>query len=101
MRIDRNLELHYGRGGKVSTYLRLIITCDMLGAIAAFDVFSGGSGMIGIRLGGAVLIAALLAGAAQAHSPYLMPNAFDATGRDHVTVEASFTEHVFIPDVVM
>jgi hypothetical protein len=31
----------------------------------------------------------------------MMPNQFDATGRDHVTVEASFTEHFFIPDVVM
>lgn len=57
--------------------------------------------MIGIRLGGAGLIAVLMASPAQAHSPYLLPNAFDATGRDHVTVQASFTEHLFIPDVVM
>lgn len=50
----------------------------------------------------AVLGAALgLGGAAQAHSPYLLPNGFDLSGRDHVTVEASFTEHPFIPDVAM
>jgi len=40
-------------------------------------------------------------GAAEAHSPYLLPNTFDASGRDHVTVQASFTEHFFSPDVVM
>lgn len=57
--------------------------------------------MVRIRLGGLVLATALMGGAAQAHSPYLLPNAFDATGRDHVTVEASFTEHFFVPDVVM
>lgn len=57
--------------------------------------------MIGIRLGGAALAAILAAGTAQAHSPYLLPNAFDATGRDHVTVQASFTERFFTPDVVM
>ncbi len=47
------------------------------------------------------LCAAVLGGGAQAHSPYLLPNAFDATGRDHVTIQASFTEHFFVPDVVM
>jgi hypothetical protein len=57
--------------------------------------------MMRVRLGGLALAAALFGGAAQAHSPYLLPNAFDATGRDHVTVEASFTEHFFVPDVVM
>lgn len=58
--------------------------------------------MIGIRLGLWVLAGgALAAGAAQAHSPYLLPNVFDASGRDHVTVQASFTEHPFSPDVVM
>ncbi len=41
------------------------------------------------------------AGAAQAHSPYLRPNLFDAGRRDHVTVEASFTEDVFNAEVVM
>jgi uncharacterized GH25 family protein len=50
----------------------------------------------------AVLSAALaVCGVAQAHSPYLLPNGFDLSGRDHVTVEASFTEHPFTPDVVM
>jgi uncharacterized GH25 family protein len=57
--------------------------------------------MIRIRLGAAAVAAMLSAGAAQAHSPYLLPNMFDATGRDHVTVQASFTEHAFTPDVVM
>jgi uncharacterized GH25 family protein len=38
---------------------------------------------------------------AQAHSPYLLPNAFDVTQRDHVTVQASFTEVFFTPDIVM
>lgn len=53
-----------------------------------------------LQLGG-VLLAALVGGAAQAHSPYLLPNDFDATGRDHVTVQASFTEHMFVPDIAM
>lgn len=44
---------------------------------------------------------ALNGGAALAHSPYLRPNVFDATGRDHVTVEASFTEDIFAAEVVM
>lgn len=44
---------------------------------------------------------ALNSGAALAHQPYLRPNVFDATGRDHVTVEASFTEEVFASEVVM
>ncbi len=40
-------------------------------------------------------------GAALAHMPYLLPGQFDVTSRDHVTVQASFTEEVFVPDVVM
>jgi uncharacterized GH25 family protein len=36
-----------------------------------------------------------------AHSPYLLPNAFDVVERKHVTVEASFTETFFVPDVAM
>lgn len=43
----------------------------------------------------------LCAGSALAHSPYLKPNVFDATGRDHVTVEAAFTEDIFAAEVVM
>ena len=38
---------------------------------------------------------------ALAHSPYLLPNAFDLVERKHVTVEASFTETFFVPDVAM
>jgi uncharacterized GH25 family protein len=39
--------------------------------------------------------------AVRAHSPYLLPNAFDLVDRKHVTVEASFTETFFVPDVAM
>jgi uncharacterized GH25 family protein len=39
--------------------------------------------------------------AVHAHSPYLLPNVFDVVERKHVTVEASFTETFFVPDVVM
>lgn len=56
------------------------------------------------RLTAAMLAGVMLAlngGAALAHSPYLRPNVFDATGRDHVTVEASFTEDVFAAEVAM
>ncbi len=52
--------------------------------------------VLGLALG-----AALAASAAQAHSPYLLPNTFDATDRDHITVQGSFTEHFFSPVVVM
>ena len=47
------------------------------------------------------LILALAAGGAQADSPYLWPKAIDATGRDHVTVEAGFTESIFDGRVAM
>lgn len=40
-------------------------------------------------------------GTAQAHSPYLLPNLFDLGKRDHVTVQGSFTEQFFSPDVAM
>ncbi|MBM0105713.1 DUF4198 domain-containing protein [Steroidobacter sp. S1-65] len=40
-------------------------------------------------------------GSAQAHSPYLLPNLFDLGKRDHVTVQGSFTEEFFEPDVAM
>ncbi|HWW26025.1 MAG TPA: DUF4198 domain-containing protein [Caulobacter sp.] len=43
----------------------------------------------------------LLASAAQAHSPYLLPSAFDVTDRKLVTVQGSFTESFFSPEVVM
>ena len=42
-----------------------------------------------------------VAGMACAHSPYLLPNAFDATDRKLVTVQGSFTEEFFVPDVAM
>lgn len=38
---------------------------------------------------------------ASAHSPFLLPNTFDASNRKHVTVLASFTETFFEPDVAM
>lgn len=44
---------------------------------------------------------ALMVTAAQAHMPYLLPSTFDATGRNQVTVTASFTEAPFTPDVAM
>jgi uncharacterized GH25 family protein len=50
------------------------------------------------------VLCAFLLGApliASAHSPYLLPNAFALSDRDHVTVQASFTEEFFVPDVVM
>src|SRR5688500_14290634 len=50
---------------------------------------------------GALLLTALIAAPAGAHSPYLLPNAFDLGERDHVSVQASFTEKFFVPDVVM
>lgn len=48
-----------------------------------------------------VVAAAAAAPLASAHSPYLLPNRFDVTQRDHVSVQASFTEDFFVPDVVM
>jgi uncharacterized GH25 family protein len=39
--------------------------------------------------------------AANAHFPYLLPNKFDLDERDHVSVQASFTEDYLVPDVVM
>lgn len=36
-----------------------------------------------------------------AHMPYLLPNAFDATGRDHVSVIGSFSEALFVADVAL
>lgn len=44
----------------------------------------------------------LVAPVAQAHSPYLKPNAFQPDAkRDHVTVEASFSEDDLRPDISM
>lgn len=52
-------------------------------------------------IGAPLLVGALLTAPALAHSPYLLPNMFDVSQRDHVSVQASFTEHFFVPDVVM
>ncbi|WP_395335947.1 DUF4198 domain-containing protein [Novosphingobium sp. BL-8H] len=43
----------------------------------------------------------LAAAPALAHSPYLLPNAFTLGQADHVTVEAAFSEHVFVPAIAM
>lgn len=52
--------------------------------------------------GSALAMAGLMmAGHAMAHTPYLKPNLFTTPQRDHVTVEASFTEEFFVPDIVM
>lgn len=51
---------------------------------------------------GLCLTPLLLSAAAQAHSPYLKPNTFNAEEqRKHVTVEASFAEGDLRPDVAM
>ncbi|TCM15682.1 putative GH25 family protein [Novosphingobium sp. PhB165] len=47
------------------------------------------------------LCASLAATSALAHSPYLLPNGFTIDGQDHVTVEAAFSEHVFVPAIAM
>ena len=49
----------------------------------------------------AALVAAFIAPPALAHSPYLLPNGFTLAGQDHVSVEAAFSEHVFVPAIAM
>ena len=49
----------------------------------------------------ALATAGTTAGPAAADSPYLRPNLFDASGRDHVTVEAGFTDDIFAGRVAM
>ena len=51
-------------------------------------------------MAGAGLIA-IAPGQALGHMPYMLPNLFDLTDRDHVTVQASFTEEPFAAEVVM
>lgn len=41
------------------------------------------------------------AGGAGAHMPYVLPTNFDIEKADHVTVQSSFTEDAFIPEVAM
>ncbi len=48
---------------------------------------------IGMLLGGAT--------AAGAHMPQLLPSAFDAGQRDHITVQATFGEDAFVPEIAM
>ncbi len=48
-----------------------------------------------------ICVGVLLCTSAQAHMPYLLPNAFDTTGRDHVSVIGSFTEAPFVADVAL
>lgn len=55
-------------------------------------------------MGGAFLFSLavpMVPGAAQAHSPYLLPTVFDASDRKIVTVTGSFSESFFTPEVVM
>lgn len=53
-----------------------------------------GSGLLGSTL-------LLLSAGAQAHMPYLLPNVFDLNTRNHVSVIASFTDALFVPDIAM
>ncbi|QNA87067.1 DUF4198 domain-containing protein [Sphingomonas sp. So64.6b] len=41
------------------------------------------------------------AGIASAHMPYVLPTVFDVGKDDHVTVESSFAEDAFVPEVAM
>jgi uncharacterized GH25 family protein len=50
---------------------------------------------------GAALAGLLLSGAAQAHSPYMLPSTFDVSSRKLVTVQGAFTEDFFSPEVAM
>ncbi len=49
----------------------------------------------------AVMGAGLGAGIASAHMPYVLPIVFDVGKGDHVTVESSFAEDAFVPEVAM
>lgn len=55
------------------------------------------------RISMAALVGILAAApvGASAHMPYMLPNMFDLTERDHITVQASFAEDAFVPEVVM
>jgi len=44
---------------------------------------------------------ALVSGPSAAHMPYVLPSVFDAAGRDRVTLQASFTEDAFRPEIAM
>ena len=49
----------------------------------------------------ALLLGVSLTTAASAHMPYVLPTKFDIGKSDHVTVQSSFTEDPFVPDVAM
>jgi len=58
--------------------------------------------MMTVRFGvawGAALLAGV--GTAEAHMPYVLPSVFDAGERKAVTLEASFTEDAFRPEIAM
>lgn len=44
---------------------------------------------------------AFVSGPTAAHMPYVLPSVFDAVGRDRVTLQASFTEDAFRPEIAM
>lgn len=52
-------------------------------------------------IGASLALLSAVASPAGAHVPYLSPNAFAPSTRDHVTVEASFSESPFTSDVAM
>lgn len=46
-------------------------------------------------------VLALVSGPTAAHMPYVLPSVFDAAWRDRVTLQASFTEDAFRPEIAM
>ncbi len=52
-------------------------------------------------IAGLVALTLAAPASAWAHMPYLLPGQFELTARDHVTIQAGFTEDAFVPDVVM
>lgn len=53
------------------------------------------------RLSITLLLGLMAASPAQAHMPYVLPTVFDVGKSDHVTVQSSFAEDAFIPEVAM
>jgi len=47
------------------------------------------------------LLGMMAAGTARAHMPYVLPTVFDVGKGDHVTVQSSFAEDAFVPEVAM
>lgn len=46
-------------------------------------------------------VSLVVAAAASAHMPYVLPTLFDLGNGDHVTVSASFAEDAFVPEIAM